>query len=158
MAEVDLEKSPTVSDAITVADNSNNNSPPPSQGIFRSETSWSMGSYPKLSRYISQWPDVAMFRRFSALNAENLLFLQAEISHLEVELRDLRDEENKKQDVKGMTAPVQRNWLELSQPNEDGEYCEQWELILKIREKLKEYSKLTCYLMPGCSFRPWSIF
>ncbi|EXJ76781.1 uncharacterized protein A1O5_01289 [Cladophialophora psammophila CBS 110553] len=109
----------------------------PQVGITRS---WSMGSYPKLSNLMGTWPEVAIFRRFGSLNAQNLLFLQAEITHLETELRDLRAEEEEKQDLKGIAA--QRNWFELSRGlDEDDEPSEQWDIIQKIRVKLREYNE-----------------
>jgi hypothetical protein len=111
----------------------------PQVGITRS---WSIGSYPKLSNLMGTWPEVAIFRRFGSLNAQNLLFSQAEITHLETELRDLRAEEEQKEDLKGIAA--QRNWFELSQGlDDDDEPSEQWEIIQKIRVKLKEYSTFT---------------
>ncbi|KAH0840788.1 hypothetical protein FOPE_05905 [Fonsecaea pedrosoi] len=109
----------------------------PPAGITRS---WSMGSYPKLSDLMGTWPEVAIFRRFGSLNAQNLLFLQAEITHLETELRDLRNEEEQRQDLKGIEA--QRNWYKLSQGLEDDdEPSEQWDIIQKIRVKLREYNE-----------------
>ena len=113
-------------------------SPPqtPTQGINRT---WSMGSYPKLSTFMASWPDVAIFRRFGALNAQNLLFLQAEICHLERELEVIRNRDILNNDEKGNLA--QRNWFELSNKTDDGEPCEQWLVIQDIRDKLKEYNK-----------------
>ena len=110
--------------------------PTPTQGISRS---WSMGSYPKLSTFMASWPDVAIFRRFGALNAQNLLFLQAEITHLERELEIIRKNNELNNDEKGLHGD--RNWFELSQESEDGELHPQWVVIQDIREKLKEYSK-----------------
>lgn len=98
----------------------------------------SMGSYPKLSRFMSSWPDVAIFRRFGTLNAENLLLLQAEISHLEDRLQRQREEQRRSE----KSLLKEQNWHELSQPiNEDGDFCDQYETMLEIRDKLKEYSK-----------------
>lgn len=90
---------------------------------------------------MASWPDVAIFRRFGALNAQNLLFLQAEIQHLERELAIMRRDDDLSRDEKGMH--VQRNWFELSQDTEDGDAHPQWIVIQDIREKLKEYSKTT---------------
>jgi hypothetical protein len=109
--------------------------PTPTQGINRS---WSMGSYPKLSTFMASWPDIAIFRRFGALNAQNLLFLQAEITHLERELEVIRSNNERNNDEKGLHGD--RNWFELSQESEDGEAHPQWIVIQDIREKLKEYS------------------
>lgn len=110
--------------------------PPPVPGINRT---WSTGSYPRLSEFMGLWPEVAIFRRFGALNAQNLLFLQAEIAHLERELQVIREREEKREDERGLLA--QRSWFELSQATEDGEYCPQWAVIQEIRSKLSEYSK-----------------
>ena len=89
---------------------------------------------------MSDFPDITIFRRFSELNVENILFLQAEISHLEERLKDLRHDEDMQGDEKGLHP--QRNWVKLSQPDDDGEYCAQWELMTEIREKLEQYSML----------------
>ena len=132
----DFEKQPESPEIATLVA-SEEKPPTPTQGISRT---WSMGSYPKLSRFMGSWPDVAIFRRFGNLNVENLLFLQAEISHLEARLRTLRQEEDDRKDPKGLAA--QRSWFELSQPDENGNESEQWELMQDIREKLKEYSML----------------
>jgi len=42
--------------------------------------------YPKLAGQIELCPETAIFRRFGALNAENLLYFQAELVWLETEL------------------------------------------------------------------------
>lgn len=98
----------------------------------------SAGSYPRLSEFMSLWPEVAIFRRFGALNVQNLLFLQAEIAHLEAELKMVREREEKQEDTRGILA--QRSWFELSQASEDGKYCRQWAVIQDIRARLSEYS------------------
>ncbi|KAF7514121.1 hypothetical protein GJ744_004446 [Endocarpon pusillum] len=109
--------------------------PTPVPGINRT---WSTGSYPRLSEFMGLWPEVAIFRRFGALNTQNLLFLQAEIAHLERELQVIRETEEKREDERGLLA--QRSWFELSQATEDGEYCPQWAVIQDIRSKLSEYN------------------
>jgi hypothetical protein len=43
--------------------------------------------YAQLASLMGAHPEVAVFRRFGALNAQNLLYLQAELTHLELELR-----------------------------------------------------------------------
>jgi hypothetical protein len=115
----------------------NSDPPTPVQGINRT---WSSGSYPRLSEFMGLWPEVSIFRRFGALSAQNLLFLQAEIAHLERELKVIREQEEKREDERGLLA--QRSWFELSQASEDGEYCPQWTIIQEIRSKLSEYSKI----------------
>lgn len=132
--------------------------PAPTQGINRT---WSTGSYPRLSEFMGLWPEVAIFRRFGALNAQNLLFLQAEIAHLERELQVIREQEEKREDERGLLA--QRSWFELSQATEDGEYCPQWAVIQDIRSKLSEYSKkitsptTLSRLTFGCRYLPSTV-
>src|SRR5437762_11474742 len=84
----------------------------------RMERSWSMGSYPRLSEFMGSWSDVAIFRRFANLNAENLLFLQAELLHLEHELQKVREEATRREDEKMQLA--MRSWWDLK-GDEDNE-------------------------------------
>ena len=135
--ELDDVSPPNFEDAIVT----NSELPAPTPGISRT---WSSGSYPRLSEFMSLWPEVAIFRRFSALNTQNLLFLQAEIAHLERELTTIREREERRADVKGILA--QRSWFELSQASEDGEDCPQWAVIQELRSKLTEYSMFGAFL------------
>lgn len=73
------------------------------------------------------------------MNAQNLLFLQAEITHLERELEIIRRNNELNNDEKGLRGD--RNWFELSQESENGEPHPQWVVIQDIRDKLKEYSR-----------------
>lgn len=59
----------------------------------------SMGSYNKLSKFMGSWPEVAIFRRFGALNAQNLLFMQAELVRLEDELQSIREDDEQSTDL-----------------------------------------------------------
>lgn len=42
-----------------------------------------MGNYQKLSEFMATTPTMSIFRRFAALNTQNVLFLQAELATLE---------------------------------------------------------------------------
>ena len=66
---------------------------------------------------------------------ENMLYLQAEITHLESELRAVSNEDIGHE--KRQNHPY--DWWSLSQGKDDGDR-RQWETILKIREKLEKYS------------------
>ncbi|KAH9215913.1 hypothetical protein DL95DRAFT_499395 [Leptodontidium sp. 2 PMI_412] len=101
-----------------------------------------MEGYPRLGRLMCTQPSYAIFRRFGALNAENLLYLQAEIQELEIALRKQQkeDQESTHRD----RIDYARYWVGLkesgeadAEPGNDGR---QWELVLRIREKLKEYN------------------
>ena len=48
-----------------------------------------MDGYDKLAAFIAVDHGMTICRRFSTLNAKNLLYLQAELVNLEAELRDI---------------------------------------------------------------------
>ena len=91
--------------------------------------------YAKISRLMSQHGELAIFRRFSQLNLQSLLYLQAELTHLEADLRRVavRDHADPNR------AIYAQHWWYLAQSEEDEEK-DQWDKVLQIREKLKEYS------------------
>ena len=103
---MELEEAP-VSPGTTAVDSESPQSP--KEGISRT---WSMGSYPKLSRFMGSRPDVAIFRRFGTLNVESLLCLQSELAHKENRLQKLREREERAEDEKGLAA--QRSWYKSS--------------------------------------------
>jgi hypothetical protein len=94
--------------------------------------------YPKLAKQMGQYPETAIFSRFGDLNAQNLLYLQAELVHLQARLRSYEASNSKSQN--GNKALYARDWywLENSAAEGDGE---QWQTMLEIRTKLKEYSE-----------------
>jgi len=88
------------------------------------------------------FPETAILRRFGALNARNLLYLQAEITGLEKELKDVekKDLESGHPD----RSIYARDWKTLAEPIETLDRDDtQWNLFLRLREKLYEYSKST---------------
>jgi len=98
-----------------------------------------VNGYTKLASLMGRSPEVAIFRRFGTLNARNLLYLQAELIDLEDRL-----EEATRLDEEASNLGRQRydrDWLSLNESvtTPDGN-PQQWNLVLKIREKLKEYS------------------
>lgn len=56
--------------------------------------------YPKLARFIGERPGFAIFRRFSELNARNLLYLQAELLDIEEELYETEMDDQRDQDLR----------------------------------------------------------
>jgi hypothetical protein len=97
--------------------------------------------YPKLAGLKGRLPQLGIFRRFGALNAQNLLYLQAELTKLNFELRKQEEEDAKEE--KYDRKRFRLNWQVLSESvdSDDFEATEQYNLFLKIRPKLKEYSK-----------------
>ncbi|KAB2573310.1 hypothetical protein DBV05_g8034 [Lasiodiplodia theobromae] len=101
-------------------------------------------------------PETAIFRRFGFLNAQNLLYMQAELVNLEDRLRRVQARDAR---ASGSREWYAKNWFFLGHPEdqEDGD-DEQWELVKEIRERLKEYNetiiqqlKITSVDPPGSS-------
>ncbi|CZR51277.1 uncharacterized protein PAC_01152 [Phialocephala subalpina] len=94
--------------------------------------------YAKIATLMSHHSELAIFRRFNKLNLQNLLYLQAELTHLEDELNCLaerdKDDPNRRFHSKDWWS------LAVSSNEEDESSGEQWEKVLDIREKLKEYN------------------
>jgi hypothetical protein len=103
-----------------------------------------LNGYPKLASRISQKPELSIFRRFLSLNTENLLYMQAELAVLELELRDIVNEDlhsGLQQRRKHSTS-----FLALQESSEHGKKT-QWLKRQKIKEKLKEYSNRDPFLL-----------
>jgi len=100
-----------------------------------------MNGYTKLASLMGHHSELAIFRRFGTLNARNLLYLQAELVHLELKLNRCAAADLASHDPD--RAIYDRDWQTLSESGQlpDGN-PEQWDTILGIRKTLKEYSKL----------------
>src|SRR5438876_12461958 len=99
-----------------------------------------MGSYPKLADLMAAYPEVMIFRAFSTLNARNLLYLQAELAYMEIELNEVTKEDNACENTS--RKAYGSSWKKLSDSiNADDGDPIQWELFLRIREKLAQYSQ-----------------
>lgn len=74
-----------------------------------------------------------VYNRFTTLNAYNLLIQQAELLHLESQLEVFA--------VTDAAAGFEydRNALSLIESGEKGRDDEQWRMVLRVREKLREY-------------------
>ena len=102
-----------------------------------------MHGYAKLSSLMGAYPEVAILRRFGALNARNLLYLQAELLALETDLGAYETEDESRPE----RADFARDWYTLSQSAiANDESGDQWRTVLKIRESLKQYSPLSSLL------------
>lgn len=95
--------------------------------------------YHRLASLMGGFPEAAPFRRFATLNAKNLLYLQAELTALERELRDAARKDA--QSGNQFRENYSRAWVFLCHSDErpDGS-PEQWKVFSKIREALREYS------------------
>jgi hypothetical protein len=92
--------------------------------------------YPRLSEEMGLLPQLAIFRRFGALAARNLLYMQAELSMLEEKLCKI--EKDDRESVEGKKSSYRHDWDYLSYLD-SAVASEQWQLVLRIRSILKEY-------------------
>jgi hypothetical protein len=96
-----------------------------------------MEGYSNLAQFMGQHTEFGIFRQFSRLNLQNLLYLQAELVHLEADLREtVRADQNSGHPRK---VAYSKDWWSLANSRNDGDE-RQWAKVLEIREKLREYS------------------
>lgn len=97
-----------------------------------------MDGYHKLASLMSGHEELLILRRFATANAKNLLYMQAEILHLEAELHNIALEDHS-------GCEKHRNYeycvFDLKESFGTRGSDTQWRKILEIREKLKEYSQ-----------------
>ena len=94
--------------------------------------------YPKLAALQGTYPQLGIYRRFSTLNARNLLYLQAELVILEANLNQFTKKDCVSEDQNARLH--NKNWYRLNE-RKDGVVNSQYHTMLCVREKLKEYSK-----------------
>lgn len=89
-----------------------------------------MPGYKALSDLLGTFPQLHCYRRFGSLSAKVLLYRQAELSHLEAELRVIVAEDE--QDPK--TCGCDQSWKKLND-----ECVAQRNKVMEIDGKLREY-------------------
>ena len=94
-----------------------------------------MEGYPQIAQVMGDHGELAIFRRFNFLNRQSLLLMQAELVHLESDLQALAERDKSCPECPNRS----RDWWSLTQFDSKGNR-EQWDKVLQIREKLKEYS------------------
>ncbi|KAI4708305.1 hypothetical protein J4E89_006927 [Alternaria sp. Ai002NY15] len=102
--------------------------------------------YPGLAKFIGHDLDqgLGIFKQFAELNARNLLYMQAELLCLEQELDVITyvDEHGTDLTTKNFARSV---WEMKKPPNRP-----QWNKVLEIRRKLKDYSMIPPrFALPG---------
>ena len=90
-------------------------------------------NYHTLASLVGGQPGLAILRRFGSLNARNLLYLQAELSELEVQLHLLEKNDQSSNDA-------DRRHFQWHASRMKATNSEQWQKVLQIRDKLREYS------------------
>jgi hypothetical protein len=108
-----------------------------------------MEGYAKLASRMATHPELAIVRGFKAMGIQNILYLQAELQHLEIELQkcskaDMQSSNKTRQlysrDWKTLGGSLAPSQGESSDPG-DPEEGKQWKVMLRIREVLERYSK-----------------
>jgi hypothetical protein len=94
--------------------------------------------YPKLAARTEVQPELAIYRRFGALNAQSLLYYQAELVDIEEKLIAQQEQE------------YASNWFRLKDSAIDGD-MKQLNLVVRMREILKDYSKLAQATRKRCT-------
>jgi hypothetical protein len=94
--------------------------------------------YPQLANLVSHYPGMAIFRRFTRLNAQNLLFMQAEIAQLELDLDMTALEDSRSNDPNRQSFQKYVHLLNTA----TGSDSLQWRKWMELRGRLKEYSML----------------
>lgn len=92
--------------------------------------------YGKVAELMSSHDEFSILRRFRYLNMKNLLYLQAEIAHLEEELSVLADQDAQDPELQFHG----RDWWSLAN-GEDESSQEQWNKVLQLRSKLDAYNE-----------------
>lgn len=96
-----------------------------------------MEGYAKLSSLMSTDPEFAIYRKFAALNSQNLLYYQAELMGLELDLQEIAMEDRCSQDSDKRL--FSDNWFELKSASAGKNL--QIQKVMQIRKVLKEYSE-----------------
>ncbi|KAL8767083.1 MAG: hypothetical protein Q9209_006310 [Squamulea sp. 1 TL-2023] len=95
-----------------------------------------MADYNRLARVIANHGEISIFRRFDTSNLKSLLYMQAELVHLEVDLEKLEKADRLS------TDPRERNHRYcVFDLKESGGMVEesQWKKYLEIRQKIQAY-------------------
>jgi hypothetical protein len=99
------------------------------------------GGYAKLGSYMSQHPELSIFRRFGAIGMESLLQLQVQLVHLERRLRQVQAEDRKSKHCQS----YDRCWNSLSGSASlevDDRRREQYNLMMSISALKIQYGTL----------------
>ena len=99
--------------------------------------SLSMADYHKLAGMMAHHEELAIFRRFDTLNLKNLLYMQAELIHLEAELRQMELDEKISADPNKPVHPM--SVYDLREVTCTGKTT-QWAKYQEVQGKLQAYS------------------
>ena len=102
-----------------------------------------MQGYEKLAALLSSSHGLQIFRRFGALQTKNILYLQAELTALEAQLKDIMEEDQGEANAGTLEKrDFLNSWLALKKSNRPPADNTQYEKVMEIRKCLKEYGEL----------------
>ncbi len=99
-----------------------------------------MEGYAKVASFMGQHPESALVLRFSDINLQNILYLQAEIFGLRSDLRriEAQNHASSSEELKHFSS----DWYTLVHTKDsNGATNQQWQKVTQLRALLKEYSK-----------------
>ncbi|KIY00889.1 uncharacterized protein Z520_03555 [Fonsecaea multimorphosa CBS 102226] len=94
--------------------------------------------YAKVARLMECHSEFGIFRSFSCLNFQNLLYLQAELTQLEQELKQIVQTDRASDDP---TRSLQANHWQLLKNSQQEGRDGQFQKVMQIRAVLKEYNE-----------------
>jgi hypothetical protein len=96
---------------------------------------------------MAEEPEFATFPRFRELNTKNLLYYQVELNDLEGQLRMVEQKDWKKREnsQEGKYAKKAEDLIKSHELAPGSRGRKQWDLVIKIRERLRDYSNTHKY-------------
>lgn len=98
-----------------------------------------MQGYAKIAGFMGEHLESAMIERFSDINLQNILYLQAEIHGLREDLRKLEAQTTTRGLEEHKNFPL--DWYTLAHTEENNHTNEQWQKVLQLRPRLREYNR-----------------
>lgn len=98
-----------------------------------------MEGYAKIASFMSRHPESIQVLRFSDINLQNILYLQAEIYGLREDLRQIEAQSQNASSDSLENFALDWYTLASTQDNE-GRPNRQWQKVIQLRGLLKEYS------------------
>lgn len=112
-----------------------NQQPPAGGNIQMQPPGQKATGYPALASVMGPFNRLGMYKMFASLNSHSLLLRQAELIHLEMELRACISVDK----AAGSTLHESAYDM-INSYDPKGADAGQWRLVLKLRKKLDEYS------------------
>ena len=100
-----------------------------------------MSGYEKLASFMTKTP---ILKKYQHLAVRDLLYLQAELCHLEYKYQSISEINAAENDERRWYAV---DWMHLEASRTRGTDGEQWAIAIAIREKLREYCMFILILL-----------